>query len=264
VPIVQRSNNNQQIKLTGGNANILSNATPIVINGNMMVQVPRQSLPQGNSGQSTIVYQNAQGQQMRGGQVLTFVAAGQAPPKGAQPIINLTGTSNIVQSPIASSVLLPQQRPPPPLRSAPVQVPIRAIQQVSPTHPAPLPAYSSNWNGNGLKPPPKPSLKISRVPTGIVLSWNITYTQNDKTTKYEDILSYQLFAYQEGSAPPTKELWKKVGDVKALPLPMACTLTQFQEGNRYHFAVRAVDKQNRFSQFSSPCSIHLLPHTDKS
>ena len=47
-----------------------------------------------------------------------------------------------------------------------------------------------------------------------------------KTEDHETIASYQLFAYQEGSIPPNSSLWKKVGSVKALELPMACTLTQ--------------------------------------
>lgn len=56
---------------------------------------------------------------------------------------------------------------------------------------------------------------------GIVLSWNMTISHD-----HEAIASYQLYAYQEGNTPPSTSHWKKVGDVKALPLPMACTLTQ--------------------------------------
>ena len=64
-------------------------------------------------------------------------------------------------------------------------------------------------------------IMLNIISIGIVLSWNMQLT-----SEYEEIASYQLYAYQEGSAPPSTTLWKKVGDVKALPLPMACTLTQ--------------------------------------
>ena len=59
---------------------------------------------------------------------------------------------------------------------------------------------------------------------GIVLSWTMA-----KTEDHEAIASYQLYAYQEGAAPPSANLWKKVGSVKALELPMACTLTQVRQ-----------------------------------
>ena len=83
--------------------------------------------------------------------------------------------------------------------------------------------------GPGLKQlPPKPSLKIQRAPNeknGIILSW----TLNHNPAIHATITAYQLYAYQETSARPDTSLWKRVGDgdVKAMPLPMACTLTQF-------------------------------------
>jgi len=41
-----------------------------------------------------------------------------------------------------------------------------------------------------------------------------------------EIISYQIYAYQETpDQPPNIELWKKIGDVKALEPPMACSLT---------------------------------------
>ncbi|RUS88410.1 hypothetical protein EGW08_003806, partial [Elysia chlorotica] len=121
-------------------------------------------------------------------------------------------------------------------------------------HPAPLPqnAETVMQDVRALKLPPKPSLKISRVSQGIVLSWNMP-----SLLGVEVITSYQLFAYQETDSAPKTSLWKKVGDVRALPLPMACTLTQFLEGNKYHFAVRAIDKFNRSGAFSDPSSIFL-------
>ena len=52
-------------------------------------------------------------------------------------------------------------------------------------------------------------------------------------------------------------LLQQVGDVKALPLPMACTLTQFQDGNKYYFTVRAVDQYGRCGTYSDASEIFL-------
>ena len=71
-------------------------------------------------------------------------------------------------------------------------------------------------------------------------------------------MKYQLYAYQETSAPPSTTLWKKVGDdVAAMPLPMACTLSHFLAGHHYHFAVRAIDEHSRIGPYSDPQSIFL-------
>ena len=42
-----------------------------------------------------------------------------------------------------------------------------------------------------------------------------------------------------------------------MPLPMACTLSHFPPGHRYHFAVRAIDEHARIGPFSDPQSIFL-------
>lgn len=123
-------------------------------------------------------------------------------------------------------------------------------------HPAPLPGppplqpSQSTWKAM----PPRPSLKISRSGDGIVLSWKIL---TKDLSNYEEIASYQLYAYQENNSMPSTDMWRKVGDVKALALPMACTLTQFKVGNKYHFAVRAVDVKSRVGPFSQPEEIML-------
>ena len=75
---------------------------------------------------------------------------------------------------------------------------------------------------------------------------------------HAQLKAYQLYAYQETSVSViSSSLWKKVGDVKPLPLPMACTLTQFMEGHKYHFAVRAVDIHDRPGPFGPPDNILL-------
>jgi len=107
--------------------------------------------------------------------------------------------------------------------------------------------------GNSQTPLPKPSASIAVMGSGIVLSWNMEY--GDKSIKIDN---YELFACQdvsETNGQPIK--WKKIGIVKALPLPMACTLTQFSSGSKYFFSVRAVDERERAGPFSDPCTVSM-------
>lgn len=105
-----------------------------------------------------------------------------------------------------------------------------------------------------VKTLPKPTASIAVVDEGIVLSWNLRPCDNSPTS----IDNYELFACQDGAQSATPPImWRKIGIVKALPLPMACTLSQFSSGNKYHFAVRAVDESECAGPFSDPCSISL-------
>ncbi|CAH1399196.1 unnamed protein product [Nezara viridula] len=90
-----------------------------------------------------------------------------------------------------------------------------------------LPKYpvSPKYPPNIIKPP-RPILRIGKNTSGkqgIMLSWSFEGGRNPP-----NIEEYQLFAYQESknSEKLKTDTWKKVGDIKALPLPMACFLTQ--------------------------------------
>ncbi|XP_029803068.1 activating transcription factor 7-interacting protein 2 isoform X2 [Suricata suricatta] len=101
-------------------------------------------------------------------------------------------------------------------------------------------------------PPQKPELRVKRVlrPRGIALTWNITKI-NPKCAPVE---SYHLFLCHEN--PTHKLVWKKIGEIKALPLPMACTLSQFLASNKYYFTVQSKDIFGRYGPF---CDIKCIP-----
>jgi hypothetical protein len=156
-----------------------------------------------------------------------------------------------------------QQRPPYP-QNTPGNDPRAQATPAPPRHPnvPPLPPQSSPSQTNGIVrdlTPPMPTVSISGASNGIVLSWNMTIPEG-----CAPIDSYQLFAYQNnGQMANSPSLWKKLGIVKALPLPMACTLTQFVSGSMYYFAVRAIDIHGRAGNYSSPCAITLPNEGDK-
>ncbi|XP_036951588.1 activating transcription factor 7-interacting protein 1 isoform X5 [Acanthopagrus latus] len=104
--------------------------------------------------------------------------------------------------------------------------------------------------------PQQPQLKLVPSQTGIVLSWCVAET--DRTCAAVE--SYHLYAFHQdnSSSNASQQHWKKIGEVKALPLPMACTLTQFQSGSTYHFAVRAKDIYGRFGSFCEPQCTNVI------
>ena len=73
------------------------------------------------------------------------------------------------------------------------------------------------------------------------------------------IKRYELFILQGENSlnPHFPSCWMQIGTVDALPLPMACTLTQFCPGIPYNFVVRAIASSGRAGPFSEPCTITL-------
>ncbi|NWH81692.1 MCAF1 protein, partial [Piaya cayana] len=129
-----------------------------------------------------------------------------------------------------------------------------------PIHPAPLPEAPQPSRlppeAANTSPPQKPQLKLARVQSqnGIVLSWSVMEVDRSCAT----VDSYHLYAYHEDPSATMPSQWKKIGEVKALPLPMACTLTQFVSGSKYYFAVRAKDIYGRFGPFCDPQSTDVI------
>ncbi|XP_051558390.1 activating transcription factor 7-interacting protein 1 isoform X3 [Myxocyprinus asiaticus] len=182
--------------------------------------------------------------------------------------VQVTGVQKATVSPLGT-----QRAPgPPPLVSSTPNAGVRTAQRSSvdspslsrpnssstslpplplaPSPPARLPPEASHTS-----PPQQPQLKLARVQSqnGIVLSWCVAET--DRNCAAVD--TYHLYAYHQdhqGTVASTgaTSLWKKIGEVKALPLPMACTLTQFVSGSTYYFAVRAKDVYGRFGPFCEP------------
>nr|XP_046267911.1 activating transcription factor 7-interacting protein 1 isoform X2 [Scatophagus argus] len=124
-----------------------------------------------------------------------------------------------------------------------------------PLPPAPAPPRLSP-EAERTSPPQQPQLKLVPSQTGIVLSWCVAET--DRTCAAVD--SYHLYAFHQdnSNSNAAQQHWKKIGEVKALPLPMACTLTQFQSGSTYHFAVRAKDIHGRFGSFCEPQCTNVI------
>ncbi|XP_006888489.1 PREDICTED: activating transcription factor 7-interacting protein 1 [Elephantulus edwardii] len=135
-----------------------------------------------------------------------------------------------------------------------------------PVHPAPLPEAPQPQRlppeAASTSLPQKPHLKLARVQSqnGIVLSWSVLEVDRSCAT----VDSYHLYAYHEEPSATVPSQWKKIGEVKALPLPMACTLTQFVSGSKYYFAVRAKDIYGRFGPFCDPQSTDVISSSQNS
>lgn len=120
-------------------------------------------------------------------------------------------------------------------------------------HPAPLPAFLLNvpqhWARFPKSVPPPPKVGVRRTSGGIILTWTLDLFS---PAKHAEVKDYQLYGYKGAAEGPSSNNWTSLGHVKALKLPMAVTLTQFQHGQKYFFCVRARDSFGRYGPFSTP------------
>ncbi|XP_053674161.1 activating transcription factor 7-interacting protein 1-like [Anopheles nili] len=95
--------------------------------------------------------------------------------------------------------------------------------------------------------PPQPTICVNNLPTGIVISWSMP-TLGDQ---HEVIYNYQIYAHQESNSGGMDE-WQYVCNVPAIGPQMLANLPPQFQGQRYHFAVRAIDVRMRVGAFSEP------------
>lgn len=187
------------------------------------------------------------------GAVMTSPGVRPVTPQTGGVTVRMPQTTYVVNNGLALGSGAPQltvhHRPPQALTDPP-----------RPIHPAPLPEAPQPPRlppeAANTSPPQKPQLKLARVQSqnGIVLSWSVMEVDRSCAT----VDSYHLYAYHEDPSATMASQWKKIGEVKALPLPMACTLTQFVSGSKYYFAVRAKDVYGRFGPFCDPQSTDVI------
>ena len=103
--------------------------------------------------------------------------------------------------------------------------------------------------------PPRYQINVSVTKNGIVLTWDV---ESINVLNPQTVHHYELFASQHSDTPnPDLTAWEKIEDIEALPLPMACTLTQVLPNSAYHFALLGVDIYGRRGPISNPCTIKL-------
>ncbi|XP_032643164.1 activating transcription factor 7-interacting protein 2 isoform X2 [Chelonoidis abingdonii] len=144
----------------------------------------------------------------------------------------------------------------------PAQASHQVLEQFPHLPPLPrIPPYPELKDGfRDTVPPQKPELKLAQVqnPKGIALSWTVTKID----PKCAPVESYHLFIYHEHSNNNTAPHWKKIGEIKALPLPMACSLSQFTASKKYYFSIQSKDVCGRYGPFCDIQSITLISLED--
>ena len=106
-------------------------------------------------------------------------------------------------------------------------------------------------------PLPVPRLALRIMNGNTLIMWDLP--PDNKITDISVFEVYVFLKYKDGRLGHNYTgRWIKVGELKAMPLPMACTLRQvIQKDVLYSFTVRAVGKSGLPGPFSKPCCVSI-------
>ncbi|XP_015265362.1 PREDICTED: activating transcription factor 7-interacting protein 2 [Gekko japonicus] len=143
--------------------------------------------------------------------------------------------------------------------SKPPQPMIELTEEIAVSFPhlPPLPKirlHPQHMNGfRDTLPPQKLELAVAQIqnPKGIALQWNV----KEVDPRCAPIESFHLFICLENKREGTRSRWIKTNEIKAMSLPMACSLSQFAAAGKCYFAMQSKDIFGRFGPF---CDIQSI------
>lgn len=94
---------------------------------------------------------------------------------------------------------------------------------------------------------PIPRIAVRSVDNDLMIMWDLP--DNDKISEIE---YFELYSWSRGGQ------WRKISKIKALRLPMGCTLKNLAPGKMFRFRVRALSHGGVVGPFSEPSSFMSL------
>lgn len=87
----------------------------------------------------------------------------------------------------------------------------------------------------------------------------LTIDCSKKAQPQQPSLYYQIYSYKDEDrySKPTSEVWGLVGEIRACPLPMFCTISIPSGVHKHYFSIRSVDEFNRFSDWSNVVQVEV-------
>ncbi|XP_062840848.1 activating transcription factor 7-interacting protein 2 isoform X2 [Trichomycterus rosablanca] len=100
--------------------------------------------------------------------------------------------------------------------------------------------------------PQQPVVKVARIdnPRGIMLLWNVEKEDPDPTP----MECYFIYAAQQRD-DGTFNKWKTIGEIKAMPLPMACRVAASARNKTIFFVIIGKDVYGRYGPYSEICAV---------